>query len=81
MQIVIDIDEKEYKRILKGNWIGNSMAEMFEDGTVLPENHGQLKDVNDLKKSLRDFRAFHKTLEQALDETPTILEVREDDEE
>ena len=38
MQIVIDIDEKEYKRIIKGNWIGEAMAEIIENGTVLPDN-------------------------------------------
>ena len=38
MQIVINIDEKEYKQIIKGNWIGEAMAEIFENGTVLPDN-------------------------------------------
>lgn len=38
MKIVIDIDEKEYKRIINGDWIGNQMAEIFENGTVLPDN-------------------------------------------
>ena len=38
MQIVIKIDEKEYKRIIEGNWIGEAMAEIFENGTVLPDN-------------------------------------------
>ena len=38
MKIVIDIDEKEYKRIINGDWIGNQMAEIFENCIVLPNN-------------------------------------------
>ena len=38
MQIIINISEKEYKQIIKGNWIGEAMAEIFENGTPLPDN-------------------------------------------
>lgn len=48
MKIVIDIDEKEYKRIINGDWIGNQMAEIFENGTVLPDNHGRLIDADNM---------------------------------
>ena len=36
-KIVIDIPEEEYKRIIKGNWLGEEMAEIFENGTPLDE--------------------------------------------
>ena len=49
MKLIIDISEEEYKRIIKGNWLGESMAEIFENGTPLPKGHGRLIDA---KKAL-----------------------------
>lgn len=75
MQIVIDIDEKEYKRIIEGNWIGEAMAEIFENGIVLPE-YGNLIDKDALRCEITDFDT-HKDYCIMFDEiyeAPTILE-------
>lgn len=37
MQIVIDIPEEEYKRVMDGKWEGNDLASYIEDGTLLPK--------------------------------------------
>ena len=37
MKLIIDISEKEYKRIMRGNWIGEEMAEIFENGVPLDD--------------------------------------------
>lgn len=55
MKLIIDISE-EYKRIIKGNWLGESMAEIFENGTPLEDikaeipilSHWQTDDGQDL---------------------------------
>ena len=54
MQIVIDIPEKDYDDILNGetkasalNW---STLNAIRNGTPLPENHGDLIDVNELNE-------------------------------
>lgn len=50
MQIVIDIDEELYKKIKKNGYIyeeeAESVAFSIIGGTVLPEEHGRLKDVD-----------------------------------
>lgn len=35
MKLIVEITEYEYKRIIKGNWIGNPMAEIIENGIPL----------------------------------------------
>ena len=79
MQIVIDIDEKEYKRIIEGNWIGEEMAEIFANGTVLPPKHGRLIDADALEADIfqLDWRTGEEYAvgfsEQAIDKAPTII--------
>lgn len=51
MQIVIDISEEGYKRIIDGRWIGNPLADYIEDGMPLPKGHGRLIDADKLKTS------------------------------
>lgn len=55
MQIVIDIDEKDYGNIIenKSNWFYNgcilrNIYNSLEHGTPLPEGHGRLIDGDEL---------------------------------
>ena len=86
MQIVIDIDEKEYKRIIEGNWIGEEMAEIFANGTVLPPKHGRLIDADAITKDLNtltdsfiiNMDNFSCGILSISCTAPTILEARKD---
>lgn len=51
MQIVIDIPDWVYKHIVKGNEEApdeNISIDAIKNGTVLPENHGRLIDLDAL---------------------------------
>ena len=37
MKLIIDIPEDEYKRVIKGNWIGVPLAEIIENGIPLDD--------------------------------------------
>ena len=57
MQIVIDIDEEEYKWLDYCQSLNQSIVKAIKNGTVLPE-HGRLIDGDELKikfKILYDF--------------------------
>ena len=58
MQIVIDIDDKSYERILKHyNTFSrdrSSYEKQLIDGTPLPEHHGDLIDRKELFERLKD---------------------------
>lgn len=53
MEIVIDIPEEEYKRMKEKRMFGNvtTWKDAICNGTPLPKGHGDLKDVDALKKS------------------------------
>lgn len=52
MKIVIDIDEKDYKRIKEIPEVFNSLTsrayKAIRNGTPLPEHHGRLADVDEI---------------------------------
>jgi hypothetical protein len=54
MQIVIDIDEKRYKDILRISTVQlkgrtPTLEQVIANGTPLPKGHGDLKDADKLK--------------------------------
>lgn len=52
MQIVIDIDDEDYKRIQDVSDVFNSLTSRaysaIKNGTLLPEHHGRLGDLDKL---------------------------------
>ena len=82
MQIVIEIDDDEYNRILKGKWEGNPLADYIENGTPLPKGHGRLIDAD--KIGLTNFECFMcngdykealKMYIEKVEKAPTVLEI------
>ena len=78
MQIVIDIDDEMYEKVIKTNvvyvledvdciLIENAIAE----GIPLPKGHGRLIDVDRL------IRVDHIILESEVDNAPTIIPAEE----
>lgn len=53
MKIVIDIDEKDYKRIKEISEVFNSLTsrayKAIRNGTPLPEHHGRIIDESQIK--------------------------------
>ena len=63
MQIVIDIDEEDYKRIQDTSDVFNSLTSRtysaIKNGTPLPENHGRLIDADAFEKRLMNARSYY----------------------
>ena len=84
MQIVIDIDDKDYKRIQGIPDVFNSLTSRtysaIRNGIPLPEGHGDLKDSNNLKHAFISLSmAVHGNFTDAdiasiIYNSPTILE-------
>ena len=74
MKLIIDIPQKVYDKVLSGDGTGAVWAGYVKDGKPLPKGHGDLKDHNDIIKSLFDFTSGNKTLGQCIDDAPTIIE-------
>jgi hypothetical protein len=71
MKIVIDIDEKDYKRIKEIPETFDSLTsrayKVIKDGTPLPKGHGRLIDADAIPRHLvRDI--------DEIDKQPTIIE-------
>jgi hypothetical protein len=60
MKIVIDIDEKDYKRIKEIPKIFDSLTsrayKVIREGTPLPKGHGRLGDLDALEEYFRNVR-------------------------
>ena len=58
MQIVIDIDEEDYKRIQDTSDVFNSLTSRaysaIRNGTPLPKGHGRLTDMDEAIKCLEE---------------------------
>jgi len=75
MQIVIDIPDEKYDRLLYQDII--SLRSYVENGTVLPKGHGRLIDADVLCDYFWDNRSklyTHKDLRIVIDDAPTIIE-------
>jgi hypothetical protein len=79
MQIVIDIDDKDYQLIKDGH-IPFNVLDAIKNGIPLPKRHGRLIDADDCKKNKRDFceestrTNWYDTIDDLLDDAPTIIE-------
>lgn len=89
MQIVINISEDEYKRVMDGKWEGNVLADYIENGIPLPKGHGRLIDADaipkqiELKGFLSQDNAHLVTIDrvkEALDNAPTVIEADKESE-
>lgn len=81
MQLVIDISEADYKYFTDANekykLKENTFTWMIANGTPLPKGHGRLVDADTLWDSFQDSNGdFY----EALDDTPTLLEAEEEEE-
>ena len=85
MHIMINISPDLYTRLVD-NGVDLSDADKksleiaVRKGTVLPENHGNLKDENDVKRELIEEYRNIDILKRCLDKAPTIIEGTEDEE-
>ena len=75
MQIVIDIPNKEYERLVYMDMF--KLRGYIENGTLLPEGHGKLIDADNVKNHFSDregdvFTAFH--FYDVVENAPTIIE-------
>ena len=82
MQIVIDIDEEDYKRIQDTSDVFNSLTSRtysaIRNGTPLPKGHGRLIDAGEYENGIRKHYFDNSTVirctEIALDNAPTIID-------
>ena len=61
MQIVIDIPDEEYERVMDGKWIGNDLADYIEEGIPLSKEHEDGKNEA-LDKIKSEIEALPKVL-------------------
>lgn len=86
MQIVIDIPDEKYDRLMYQDII--SLRVYIENGIVLPKGHGRLIDADEFRHTLedmpiRDTDKWFNWLQKAcirLAEAPTIIEADRSDE-
>ena len=71
MQIVIDIDKKEYEEALRGYFNVIAFNEAVKHSTPLPKGHGRLVDINEAEKILENNTNLNNPME-VLGSTLTI---------
>ena len=77
MQVVIDIPEEEYRKVLDGRASVSIMRNTIKNGTPLPKGHGRLIDMKKLQKFVSDYTehdAVQLILADREDYLPTIIE-------
>lgn len=77
MKFVIDIPVHVKNRLEFGVTYKDDlriMTEALANSIPLPKGHGDLKDHNDIIKSLYDYISGKKTLGQCIDDAPIIIE-------
>ena len=75
MQIVIDVPDEKYDRLVYQDII--SLRSYVENGIVLPKGHGRLIDANRLRSMYSINRANFNTvvgIQKWIDDAPTIIE-------
>ena len=79
MQILIEISEEEYHKVKDGRCPVSVMRDAIKNGTPLPKGHGRLIDAEVFARNVIKYsRQSLKTIGQALEDTPTIIEVETD---
>ena len=77
MQIVIDMPDTEYQRLIAQDGMSHTDAEIvvnaFYSGTPLPKGHGRLIDEKIAYKKFYS-RCLAKVATEVFTETPTIIE-------
>ena len=87
MQIVIELDEEEYRQIVDDEWyMPLFVSQMIKNGIPLPANHGDLIDRNELLDCSYEIDSFYCLYDLVVSvddvkDAPTIIEeVKADDE-
>lgn len=76
MQIVIDIPNKAYEKIVKNEYDYGDMNVIIQNGTPLPKGHGRLIDASNLL-TVTDYDGENEktyVLYDEIDNAPTIIE-------
>ena len=88
MQIVIEIDDKLYKRIKylepKANTMLDELMRSIQNGTPLPKGHGRLIDADELKRTMEKDKRRALSFVDLTDFVwlaPTIIEADKESEE
>lgn len=89
MQIVIDIENEDYKRIQDISDVFNSLTSRtysaIKNGTPLPKGHGRLIDADDFKKNVCTYQQTGcGSCKHSLccpEDVPTIIEADKESEE
>ena len=84
MQIVIDIPEECYKNLLNNNRFSSEEIPIVSlavaTGVPLPQNHGDLKDMDDIYEALEGWNDDTSWIVDAIDsQTETIVEMDKGD--
>ena len=79
MQIVIDIDERRFKDILRISTVQlkgrtPTLEQVIAKGTPLPKGHGAIKDVSQIEIPMCEDRAYETWVQVAINAAPTIIE-------
>lgn len=83
MQILIDIPNNEYERIVKDpyyeNIYGKSICKIIKKGIPLPKKHGDLIDRDELKRyagwyNLATDKSIHAVLTKEIDWVKPVIE-------
>lgn len=75
MQIVIDIPEEYYEKVIKTipDWQASADTLMIKNGTPLPKGHGRLLDEKEVYKKFY-CRCLAGVAKEVFEETSTIIE-------
>lgn len=84
MQIVIDILEEYYKNLLSNNRFSSEeipiVSLAIATGIPLPQNHGDLKDMDDIYEALEGWNDDTSWIVDAIDsQTETVVKADEGD--
>ena len=85
MQIVIDMPDKMYQKILKNEYDYGIMNVIIQNGTPLPKNHGDLIDRSKLLKKSYEAELLNGDGIEVVDsyeieDAPTIIEAEKEKE-
>lgn len=90
MQIVINIDEEIYKRVLPYKDVpaisnpANDISELIHaiaNGVPIPKGHGAIKDVSQIEIPMCEDRQYERWVQVAINTAPTIIEADRSEEE
>lgn len=77
MQIVINIPDEAYRKLITGEYDYGDMNIIIKNGTPLPKGHGGLVDYEELKNNAREYGAYAEAILSHIKPT-TIIEADAD---